>query len=88
MICEVEGDRDGCLGGVIMRSSVDRDLERSSLDRDQRRRIEETLGIMPRDALSALVDYGLHDGEIARYHRLSEDLVTELRELWNIPPNP
>jgi len=72
----------------MARSRLDRDLDRALLDQDQRRRVEETLGDMPRDALSALVGYGLHDSDIARYHGLPRQLVTELRELWQIPHNP
>lgn len=69
-------------------TDFDRDLAGSMLDRYSRRRIAETFGIAPRDALSAFVDYGLNDHEIAQYHGLSKDLVTDLRELWRIPPNP
>jgi hypothetical protein len=71
----------------MTRSSLDRDLDGWSLDRTRRRRVEETLGTAPRDALSALVGYGLHDHDIARYHGIPRELVTELREYWRIPPN-
>lgn len=65
----------------------DRDLERAALDERRCQKIAATLGASPRDALSALVGYGLKDREIARNHRLTQDLVTVLRELWSIPPN-
>lgn len=75
-------------GGTMTRSKLDQDLGESLRDEKQRQRIAETLGATPREALSALVGYGLHDHDIARYHGLPRALVTELRELWRIPPNP
>lgn len=71
-----------------MRSKLDQDLDGAALDADRRQRIADTLGVTPREAVSALVAYGLHDHDIARYHGLPHDLVTELREFWRIPPNP
>ena len=70
-----------------MRSKLDQDLDGAALDAERRQRIADTLGITPREALSALVGYGLQDHDIARYHGLPRDLVTELREFWRIPPN-
>lgn len=72
----------------MTRSRLDRDLDGTSFDEELRQMIAETLGMAPYDALSALVAYGLHDEDIARYHGLPRALVTELRELWRIPPNP
>lgn len=70
----------------MTRSGPDDDLADPSLDQRQRRRIAETLGPSPRAALSALVDYGLTDGDIARYHDLPHNLVADLRVLWFTPP--
>lgn len=72
----------------MRRSKLDQDLDGTSLDERGRQRIAETLGRAPRDALSALVGYGLHDHDIARYHGIPCELVTELREIWRIQPNP
>jgi hypothetical protein len=74
--------------GTMPHSKPDRGLDGLLLDGKRRQRVEETLGATPRDALAALVGYGLHDKDIARYHSLPCDLVTELREGWRIPPNP
>lgn len=71
----------------MARNGLDRDLGKFFADTQQRRRIAETLGPAPRDALSALVGYGLNDRDIARYHRLPLDMVTELRDLWGITPD-
>ncbi|MHA7886410.1 hypothetical protein [Roseicyclus sp.] len=71
-----------------MRSRPDQDLDGAALDMDGRRRIADTLGTAPREALSALAGYGLQDHDIARHHGLPHDLVTELREFWRIRPNP
>lgn len=64
----------------------DQDLAGLALDDSRRRRIAETLGERPRDALSALVGYGLSDDDIARYHGLTREIVTGLREFWRLPP--
>jgi len=72
----------------MTRNILDRDLNGTSLDEKRRQRIADKLGLAPCDALSALVGYGLHDHDIARYHGLPQELVTELRELCSIPPNP
>lgn len=53
-----------------MRSRPDQDLDGAALDMDGRRRIADTLGTAPREALSARVGYGLHDHDIARHHGL------------------
>ena len=74
--------------GLVMCSRLERELSGAALDDTCRRRIADTLGVAPRDALEALVAYGMHDSEIARYHGLSRHLVAELREFWRIPPNP
>lgn len=42
------------------------------------------LGPTPKRALAALADLGLSDSEIARYHRLPRQCVSELRSIWNI----
>ena len=63
------------------------DLTGMALDEERQRRIAETLGARPRHALSALVGYGLSDGDIARYHRLPDEVVTQLRDFWGILPN-
>ena len=47
-------------------------------------RLGGRLGPAPCAALAALVDYGLTDAEIARYHRLAPEVVTQLRVLWRI----
>lgn len=72
----------------MARSRLDRDLDGACLDAESRRRVADALGVAPRDALSALVGYGLHDHDIARYHGIPCALVTELREFWRIPANP
>ena len=45
-------------------------------------------GARPREALAALVDYGLSDAEIAPYHDLHPDLVADLLLGWGIAGNP
>ncbi|MGS4947806.1 hypothetical protein ACVDG3_20215 [Meridianimarinicoccus sp. RP-17] len=72
----------------MTRSRPDDDLDDPSLDENRRRRVAETLGPLPRAALSALVDYGLTDEDIAGYHGLPRDLVAELRAIWHISPAP
>lgn len=47
-------------------------------------RTVEALGPRPREALSALVDYGLSDEDIARYHGVARDAVVALRGHWGI----
>jgi hypothetical protein len=69
---------------AMPRKQLDREPGCSSDDESLGRRIFETLGPTPRDALLALVEYGLEDHEIARYHKLSTELVTELRDQWGI----
>jgi len=76
------------VGEPMTRRRLHLDLDGTWLDAQGRQKIAETLGIAPRDALSALVGYGLHDHQIARYHGLPRELVTELREFWHIPANP
>ena len=44
----------------------------------------DALGPLPREALAALVDYGLTDAEIATYHALPTEIVTRLRMFWGI----
>ena len=46
--------------------------------------VTEKLGPAPRQGLSALVGYGLSDDEIAQYHGMAPQLVTNLRILWGI----
>lgn len=65
-------------------AKLDGDLAGLRLDAERRRRIAETLGPTPRDALSALAGYGLNDAEIARYHGLERRLVSDLRDHWRI----
>lgn len=67
--------------------NLDQDLAGTSLDEQGRRLIADTLGFAPRAALAAFVDYGLSDVEIARYHKLPTELVSELREYWGLAPN-
>lgn len=71
----------------MMRPELNTDLTGMALDQERRRRIAETLGDTPREALSALVGYGLNDDDIARYHRLPMEVVAELRDFWGIAPN-
>lgn len=75
-------------GGIMMRSKPDLGSYGTPLDEQGRATIADSLGVAPREALSALVGYGLHDHDIARYHGIPCELVTELRELWRIPPPP
>lgn len=42
------------------------------------------LGPTPRRNLEALVDLGMTDGEIARYHTLPRSCIAELRNHWQI----
>lgn len=44
----------------------------------------DALGPSPRKGLAALVDLGLSDHEIGRYHKIPQDCVADLRTLWNI----
>lgn len=71
----------------MMRPELNTDLTGMALDEERRRRIAETLGDTPREALSALVGVGLNDDDIARYHRLPMEVVAELRAFWGIAPN-
>lgn len=48
--------------------------------------IARGLGLMPRAALRALVDYGLNDNNIAQYHEMPVTLVSDLRAAWGIAP--
>ena len=41
--------------------------------------ITAALGPMPRETLTAMVDYGLSDDEISRYFKISHDTVVALR---------
>lgn len=50
----------------------------------RRGRVADALGPAPRDALLALVDYGLSDAEIARYRCLPQATVSHLRAFWGI----
>jgi hypothetical protein len=59
-------------------------VNRHALGRLSDDRLAGCLGPAPRAALAALVDYGMTDAEIARYHRLAPDLVTQLRAVWGI----
>lgn len=47
-------------------------------------RVADALGPAPRDALAALVEYGLSDAEIARFRRLPQATVSHLRGFWGI----
>ena len=71
----------------MTRANLDRDLAGTWLDAERRCRIAETLGVAPRAALSAFVDYGLSDTEIASYHKLPTEIITELRDHWGLTPN-
>src|SRR6056297_219443 len=68
----------------VTRTNLDQDLAGMSLDAERRRRIAETLGVAPRAALSAFLDYGLSDTEIAGYHRLPTEIISELRDHWGL----
>lgn len=48
--------------------------------------IARGLGLMPRAALRALVDYGPNDSDIAQYHEMPVTLVSDLRAAWGIGP--
>lgn len=65
--------RDFRRWGRLAPERFDRDLKGAGLDPGQHRRIAETLGSSPPDALSALVGYGLSNTGIARYHSLPSD---------------
>lgn len=43
-----------------------------------------TLGPTPKRCLETLSDLGLSDVEIGRYFRIPHEVVTQLREIWNI----
>ena len=42
------------------------------------------LGPTPKRCLETLADLGLSDPEIARYFKIPKDIVTNLRQVWNI----
>ena len=42
------------------------------------------LGPTPKRCLETLADLGLSDQEIARYFKIPRDIVTNLRQVWNI----
>lgn len=43
-----------------------------------------TLGPTPKRCLETFADLGLSDTEIARYFRIPDDVVTQLRDIWKI----
>lgn len=45
------------------------------------------LGPMPKKSLEAFAGMGLSDAEIGRYYKMPWQLVTELRDVWNIGSN-
>ena len=51
-------------------------------------RILKVFGPMPGEALAAMVDYGLSDVEIARYYGLPHEMITTLRDYWELDGNP
>lgn len=51
-------------------------------------RILEALGPMPGEVLAAMVDYGLSDDEIGRYFDFPHDMISTLRDYWEIDGNP
>ena len=51
---------------------------------DHLQRYVHLLGPMPKSCLEAFVDLGLSDAEIGKYFRIPQDIVTQLREFWNI----
>lgn len=51
-----------------------------ALDMDDVRNVLAALGPMPRETLSAMVDYGMNDVEISRYFRISTGTVAALRQ--------
>ena len=42
------------------------------------------LGPAPKRCLESLADLGLSDGEIARYLKMPQHVVTDLRSVWGI----
>ena len=63
-----------------------RPLKRPAIPRatlEQHQKILETLGPMPAETLEAMTDYGMSEGDIARYFRLTAPTVRRLkRALW------
>ena len=60
------------------------DAQSPALTMDDAHRILEAFGPMPAAALAAMVDYGLSDGEIARYFDLPHEIISTLRRHWGI----
>jgi hypothetical protein len=50
--------------------------------------IPEALGPMPREALNAMVEYGLSDAEIGTYYNLPRNMIMALKERWGIANTP
>ena len=65
-----------------------RDEQLCSLSIEDACRILEALGPMPSEALSALVDSGLSDSEIGQHFNLPPDMITTLREHWELSGDP
>lgn len=51
---------------------------------DDAKRVADAFGLMPRAALTAMVDYGLNDEELSKYYSLPIALITSLREHFGI----
>lgn len=54
-----------------------------AFDTDGAKPMLEAFGPMPRETLSAMVDYGLSDADISRYFRISPDTVAALRQHYS-----
>ena len=82
------GNMASCPSPVLLSPALLRLVQmanaRMGLQRKAADQIAEALGPTPRAALMALVDYGMSDAEIARYHRLPQAAISHLRMLWRI----
>ena len=68
-------------GGSALTSATP--SERSELT-IQLQKYMHTLGPTPRRCLETMADLGLSDAEISRYFRIPHNVVTQLREIWEI----
>ncbi|MCK8462437.1 hypothetical protein MUY35_01070 [Aliiroseovarius sp. S1339] len=82
-------DNESCLdvmrwlgpGGRLLPSQVQ--PKRSELTYELQKYMH-ILGPTPKSCLATLADLGLSDPEIARYFKVPKNIVTDLRQVWNI----
>lgn len=79
----IVGDIIGMLGTGASGLSSGAPTARKELT-SQLQKYMHTLGPAPKRSLEIFADLGLSDAEIGRYFRIPHEVVTQLREIWNI----